>query len=466
VLGTNANCSECDDECGGFAICVNGTCDIRDCATCTVGSDCGIGYTCQPVGAEKHCLRDCGDDGDCPGGYVCYAAGLAKSCLPVSYNCVDCTFDSPCEEGKCCDFNNGSCKACQEECYVCTYDYDCAAGLRCYKQIGHATGLCVPECGETDCEDTVNYSCANNGKGVEICTPKTDGCKGCSGETPFPLDGGCVECRNNDDCGEGFTCNTADNTCISICSGDTIMCEDMQCHQCCVDDDCLRFEDATGICLDDGTCEGVVPCDGLCSADFPVCAIVGGVEQCVQCSVDADCALINSACTCVGDPLHSCIDETGAICQTVAGSCSSTCEDSGHCPPTSTGDAMECAMINGGTSGLCYDPAGTCDGSSSCCAPGKKCYNIMLLLMSGKMGGTESIDPAMMQSGSGYCECSVAEDCLNGKSCLDMSIICTLGSLLGDMEALVEMICPGGQLSPAMPHKMCRDFADLLGSII
>jgi hypothetical protein len=92
----------------------------------------------------------------------------------------------------------------------------------------------------------------------------------------------------------------------------------------------------------------------------------------------------------------------------------------------------------------------------------------MLLLMSGLMGGTGGlpIDPSMMQSGSGYCECSTDEECLNGKTCTDLSIICTLGSLLGSLAAFTDMICPGGQLSPTMPQKMCVNFADLLGGII
>ncbi|HPV03805.1 MAG TPA: hypothetical protein PLC24_04490, partial [Myxococcota bacterium] len=97
-------------------------------------------------------------------------------------------------------------------------------------------------------------------------------------------------------------------------------------------------------------------------------------------------------------------------------------------------------------------------------APGKKCYDLMLLLMSGMMGGMGGmpIDPSMMQSGSGYCECSTAEDCINGKACTDMAILCVVAGLVGGFG---DMICPGGQLSPTMPQKMCLDFADLLGGI-
>lgn len=442
--------------------------EINDCKSCVIAGDCGTGYTCQPVGSEKHCLRDCNNDGNCLPGYTCYTQGTSKACLPVQFNCVACTFDTPCDEGKCCDFSSGACKDCQQECFPCLYDYDCAAGLRCYKPTaGEANGVCVPECVDGACADSANYACNDNGKGVEICVPTTAGCKGCSGDTPWPLDGvGCVECRNTDDCGVDEMCKTDTHTCqISTCGSGTIMCEDNQCKQCCKDDDCLRFEDATGVCNPDGTCEGVVPCDGLCTDAFPVCAVVGGVEQCVQCLVDEDCAMIGPNCTCVGDPLYSCMDSTGAICQPVPGSCSAECDDASDCPPTSTGGEMGCATVSGLPKGLCYDPAGTCDGASACCSPGQSCYDLMLLIM-GVMGGGMMPGMEGMTSGSGYCGCETAEDCLNGKECMDLSMICALGSLLGQFAAMIELICPGGQLSPNMPQHLCMSLTDLFGGII
>ncbi len=439
---------------------------VVDCKSCLTAGDCKTGYTCQPVGAEKHCLRDCNNDGDCLAGYTCYASGTQKSCLPISYNCVPCSFDSPCQDGQCCDFGTGKCKECRDVCFTCTYDYDCAAGLRCFKQLGSATGFCVEECSETECTDTARFECSDNGKGVDICQPTTEGCGGCSEPTPFPFEGGCVDCRNTDDCGANEMCNTLEHKCVpSTCGDDTIMCEaDMKCHQCCTDDDCLRFPEATGVCLEDGTCQGVEPCGGLCTDDFPICALVQGVEQCVQCAIDTDCQAINSVCTCVGDPLYSCIDDVGAICQSPGVFCQATCEDAGDCPPTSTGGAMECAMINGGTTGFCYDPVGDCDGSVYCCAPGKKCFDLILLMNSGMMGSTGGtpMDPSMLQSGSGYCECSVAEDCINGKSCTDMSVLCVVANLVVGYE---DLVCPGGVLSPTMPPKLCVDFADLLAGI-
>jgi hypothetical protein len=433
--------------------------EVKDCATCETNVDCGAGYSCQPVGAEKHCLRECADDGNCEPGYICYASGGSKSCLPVSYSCPTCASDTPCDEGMCCDLNSGACKACKAECLSCTYDYDCAADLRCYKETGSPTGVCVPECADGTCPDTATQACTDNGKGVKMCVPTGEGCKGCEGDTPYPLeDGTCVECLTSDNCEGDDECDTGTHTCeVSTCSTGTKMCDDGECKQCCVDDDCLEYEEATGYCLPEGTCEGVVQCGGLCTADFPICAIVQGVEQCVQCKVDADCALVGPACTCTGDPIYSCVDDVGAICQK-EGSCAAMCTTDIDCPPASTGASLACAQVGG--SGICYDPAGTCDGSSACCAPGQKCFDLIVLLF-GVMGGG-GMPMEIPSTGSGYCACDADNPCLSGKTCTDMSILCVLGSLLAGMG---DLICPGGQLSPSFPQNMCFDIADILGGI-
>jgi hypothetical protein len=154
------------------------------------------------------------------------------------------------------------------------------------------------------------------------------------------------------------------------------------------------------------------------------------------------------------------MDSTGAICQPVPGSCSAECDDASDCPPTSTGGEMGCATVSGATKGLCYDPAGTCDGASACCSPGQSCYDLMLLIM-GVMGGGMMPGMEGMTSGSGYCGCETAEDCLNGKECMDLSMICALGSQLGQFAAMIELICPGGQLSPNMPQHLCMSLTDL-----
>ena len=101
---------------------------------------------------------------------------------------------------------------------------------------------------------------------------------------------------------------------------------------------------------------------------------------------------------------------------------------------------------------------------SACCAPGQKCFDLIVLIF-GVMGGAGMPGMEIPSSGSGYCSCDDDNPCLNGKACTDMSIICVLGSLLGQLGSLVELVCPGGQLSDSMPKKLCVDFADLLGGI-
>jgi hypothetical protein len=139
---------------------------------------------------------------------------------------------------------------------------------------------------------------------------------GCPVETPILLGDQCVECVANDDCWDNLCCNTLDHTCMTTsCTGDMLMCGvECECRVCCSNDDCLKYPEASGLCLSDGTCEGVLPCGGLCTDDFPVCAVVQGVEQCVQCLADADCSVTNTACRCTGDPYYNCVDESGASC--------------------------------------------------------------------------------------------------------------------------------------------------------
>ncbi|HOA14429.1 MAG TPA: hypothetical protein PLB35_10450 [Myxococcota bacterium] len=424
-----------------------------DCKTCSTNAECGEGYSCLPVGPEKHCLRDCERDADCMAGYTCYQASAEKSCLPVSFACAPCAFDSPCDEGKCCDFGTGQCRICQDECHGCTYDYECRDGMRCFKNTGFAQGICVPGCADVGCADTTNFECADNDRGVPVCKPLGDGCRGCTEPNPYPYDGGCVECTRDLDCDDGDICRMPNHTCVPDTCGDGhVLCEsDMECHQCCSDDDCLRFPESTGVCLEDLTCEGAVPCGGLCTDDFPACVVIDGQEQCVQCASDEDCKVINSDCTC-NQNYYACTDTDGAICQLADRECGATCEDSSDCPPTTTGAEQQCALIDGGPTGYCYDPAGYCDGSISCCGPGHKCYDIMSILLGS--GGMPMPGATAM-----YCDCEVAEDCISGIDCMDMSILCIAG--MG-----MEMFCPGGQLPAAMPPKMCLNFADLLGGIM
>lgn len=433
----------------------------NDCMTCTTDADCGDGYKCLPVGSEKHCLRNCATDKDCESGYICYAASSnSQNCLPVSYNCVACAFDSPCEDGKCCNFANGACTDCQSLCSACTYDYECEEGMRCYKVPGEATGACVPECPEGNCEDSTNFTCGENAKGVPVCIPKDpDSCGGCSDPTPFPLNGTCVECTQNSHCESDQACDIATHTCKkngSGCPTGTKDCGDGSCKQCCQNNDCTAdwCDGATGVCLADGTCEGCSDaCQGMCGDQFPICTVINGIAQCVQCQQDADCAFLDPLCHCSGDPTYACLTDSGSVCQ--GSVCPAVCTSDADCPPDTSGNALSCNVVSA-SSGFCYNPSGSCDGVTACCAPGQECFDIMSLLMGGLGGG--GLPTGTGETMMGVCSCDDDHACLGGKTCTDPQSLCA-------MPFIGDMLCAGGSLTGA-PEGICFDIADLLGGII
>lgn len=352
------------------------------------------------------------------------------------------------------------CADCLDQCDPCSSDVDCSDGLLCWKK-DYWFGHCFPPCPDGVCDFSTPSACMEKANGLLVCVPDEINCPLCIEDgLPYEVDGDCVECMDSSDCGnEGECCSTDSHACVMLdCAFGTIFNKELcDCRQCFTDDDCLRFEDATGECLPDGTCEGVMPCGGLCTADFPVCAIVSGVEQCVQCASDEDCAMISSECHCSGDPIYSCVDSTGAICGGCGG-CAATCEDSGDCPPTPDDGAQDCIQMPGSSTGYCVDPSGHCDGVASCCAPGQGCIDLVLIL--------QEIYPAVPRLipqptvTATFCGCDTADDCLAGGPCTELSILCTSGDF--SMEGMYEIICPDGQLHPAFPEKLCIQPATLL----
>ncbi len=103
--------------------------------------------------------------------------------------------------------------------------------------------------------------------------------------------------------------------CAELCEGGQILCITGECHQCCADDDCEPVAGSVVVCTNGGVCEIVPPCGGLCGAELPYCAMVSGVEQCVQCQTDDDCTGISSACSCKETAGWSCLMQHGTACQ-------------------------------------------------------------------------------------------------------------------------------------------------------
>ncbi len=436
--------------------------DRTDCKSCNNSSDCGTDsrWQCMPVGASRHCLLECVDDGDCPPSYLCYAAStVSKVCLPVSYDCVACAFDTPCPGGKVGNFVSGACEDGADLCQKCTYDFDCAAGMRCFKTTGSATGACVPGCSDTvSCSDTANFQCEVTGKGVWLCQPKdTSRCGGCPAATPYPSPDGtsCYECLNSSHCADGKSCDVAGG---HVCRtpdaecGLLKKCADGQCHQCCDAADCEGLQGATGTCTD-YRCDGVAdPCGGACMSPYPVCAVLNGVSQCVQCAQDADCAVLDPACTCTGDPTYTCLFTDGNVC--APSTCPALCASDADCPPGPSGETLLCS---GTMDGFCYDPNGKCDGMTSCCPAGSSCFDLLSALYGG-MGGMPGMGTGTPGSGMASCTCDEQHPCLGGRPCTATDVFCVL-PMIGDM------ICPGGVKPATMPGSVCIDLMEMVSGI-
>jgi hypothetical protein len=430
-----------------------------DCKACSSDADCGGTAKCLPVGATKHCLSACTDDGDCPRSFICYAASTAsKSCLPVSYNCVACAVETPCEANKVCDFVSATCKEGNPVCGKCTYDFDCAAGLRCYKTTGSATGACVAECTDS-CTDS-DFTCGTTEKGVQLCQPKDPTkCGGCEAPTPFPSPDGlsCFGCLNNSHCTvQGETCNMNTHACTpdNVCPGQRQCPADSgNCQDCCEDADCPDVDGvATGPCTANKCVNQIDPCNGQCSGtQFPVCKTINGIPQCVQCEATSDCASLGDAsCTCSGDPTYTCLTPDGNVCQPPT--CGAICSTDADCPPDANGGSLLCS---GAVNGFCYNPTGACDGSTSCCGAGQSCFDIISSLF----GGMGMPGGGAMPGMGGYCTCDDSHACMGGKPCTSTDGLCSI-------PILSDMLCPGGVKPSTMPDKVCVDIMELLSGLL
>jgi len=427
---------------------------VPNCTSCNSDDDCGAHASCLPVGATRHCLWACTTDGDCPRSFICYASSTAsKSCLPISYDCVACVVDSPCDGGKTCDFTSGVCKDPRTSCDHCTYDFDCADGQRCYKKTGSATGACVPECSTTTpCADTVNYTCGVTDKGVQLCVPiHLEACGGCTAPTPFPAPDGksCYGCLNNSHCTVlGETCDVVgDHTCkrVEPVCGSRMECPpgSGNCQECCEDADC---PDDTGPCDNNVCVNQCWSCSCECAkTPTPICEIINNVPQCVQCSVTSDCAGIDPACVCTGDPTYTCQRPDGSAC--VQQTCAPTCMVDADCPPGPGGETILTCSTQGG--GYCVMASGGCDGTTACCNTGQTCFDLKAALA-----------PSTGSSpGAGeYCTCDDLHPCLGSAPCTRMDDLCSI-------PPYSDTLCPVGVKPSFLPDRLCVDLLAFLGGL-
>ncbi len=262
------------DQCGEGLLCQFGECD----APCRVAEDCPfVGQGCQQD--TGLCLFTCQNDAECDVDFgercdldegFCVAGFCAVDgdCAPFQY-CDEGQCEPGCRAGDCgfeahCDLQTRTCES------GCVEQIDCGPGFSCQTD----TGACIPGCGsDADCPEnqfceildlegqlqalciparcerdndclSFEYCGADPFLGLDLCQvgcrPQEDNCTprtSCDPDTrvcvPLPcnVDGDCVAgeicqegafgntcvvgCRNNNQCGNGQTCNNGLCSCAA-----------------------------------------------------------------------------------------------------------------------------------------------------------------------------------------------------------------------------------------------------------
>jgi hypothetical protein len=134
----------------------------------------------------------------------------------------------------------------------------------------------------------------------ELCTTAAPGCsvdaECTSQQTPFCVDGGCVQCQSDANC-PGLNAKCVEGVCMSACQSDEQCaalhsCEDGECVEtgCKTDRECVFTSGDPSALCHDGKCLAPCDTDSDCStADqrFNVC--VDGECVFVGCETDAEC---------------------------------------------------------------------------------------------------------------------------------------------------------------------------------
>ena len=159
TLGTNTDCSACNDACTGGKTCYQGSCCTKK--TCIQGTDCGtVDDTCGgevacacPSGqcltcAGNTCISTCGTNQGCANGACVCNSGFTACQTPDGLTCSEgsCCLDA---RGRCCGNgildNNGNC---------CENGIRNRGGYCCFSGILTVNGICCcagSTAGQTSC---------------------------------------------------------------------------------------------------------------------------------------------------------------------------------------------------------------------------------------------------------------------------------------------------------------------------
>ncbi|MFP2928528.1 outer membrane exchange protein TraA family protein [Pyxidicoccus sp. 3LG] len=337
------------------------------CVQCTEDSQCPNGR-CD---LTDNTCRGCNDDADCPDNGRCDTATNQCTgcnddsdcpggvCDEPSLTCVQCTEDEHCPDNQVCATDVHECRECNE-------DSQCPKGEVC------SNHQCSPCATDDSCAGN-SCNCCPNGTQCAALTP---------GASPS-----CVECTNNSQCADGQQCDPLNGRCVDAvpecntsdacgpscakCPGDRPYCLDGEvCVQCrndmeCGDDQfCLSGECSS--CTTDRHCGD--RCEA-CEGDTPFCLSDGSVQgsACVGCRSDDDCG--SGQCnpttrTCENAGACAVTCDAGLVCD---GSACVQCFADAHCPCGGT-----CDLGTNSCSTSCLD-SGDCLGVQHCSAKTQEC---------------------------------------------------------------------------------------------
>ncbi|QSQ28538.1 hypothetical protein JY651_45355 [Pyxidicoccus parkwayensis] len=401
------------------------------CAPCNSATKCG--ESCSPCGlSTPYCTNlnnrtqcvECTDDSQCANG----------RCDKTDYVCRGCNDDGDCPNGRC-DLSDNTCRGCND-------DGDCPLNGRCDLSDNVCRG----------CND--DKDCPDNGR----CDTTTNQCTGCNDDGDCP--GGvcdvpnatCVECTTNKQCPGNEVCDTTTHTCQE-CTDDSQcprgeVCSNNQCTPCTTDDACAGN---SCNCCPNGT---------QCAAPTP-----GASPSCVECTSDSQCA---SGQKC--DPLNGrCVDEipecnTSDSCGPACAKCPTErpyCLDGEVCVQCRNdlecGDGQfclsgECSTCT--TDRHCGARCGACEGDTPFC------------LSDGSVQGSACVGCRNNEDcGSGVCN-PTTRTCENAGACAvtcDQGLVCNGESCV---ECFADAHCPCGgtcDLDTNTCSVSCKTSGDCLG---
>mgnify|MGYP000038259641 CR=1 FL=1 len=262
--------SECDLDCSNDSQCNGGlVCDpsSSSCVECVADADCNDGNDCTTDTCEANV---CGSNND----PVASACGVDNACDGAG-SCIECVDNQTSAQDAGCladnavcdaDASNGpTCVVCEDDQEPGQTDFGCDANTPACLA-GDGTASCVECIENADCAE--GYSCDVDNNICVICldsAPNNEQDFACSEETPVCLEGDemsrCVECGEDSHCGEGSYCELGTNTCVECLIG--AHCEDM--NSCtvdrCIDNTCTFDPNPVGeLCGDNNTCDGAGMC--------------------------------------------------------------------------------------------------------------------------------------------------------------------------------------------------------------